>query len=161
VKSWKTLLQALLPKPVRVFSEFLTNIIQRGPNWIHGTDSNPIVKLAKETNTTLCLIDDTTCVYDSQGLPISRAKVTDGFEKVWSIISDAFKHSNEDSANIAPSVSLKDFFREKLTEQTLCSDDQDLILLLAEMWGAFIGDPWERQSLKWFWLEECLDGGKC
>lgn len=99
-------------------------------------------------------------MYDPQGLPISREKVTDGFEKVWSIISDAFKYSNEDSANIAPSVSLKDFFRGKVAEQTLCSDDQDLILLLAEMWGAFIGDPWERQSLKWFWLEECLDGGK-
>lgn len=108
----------------------------------------------------LRLIDDTTCVFDPQGLPISKEKTTSGFEKVWSIISDAFKYSNEDSASIAPSLSLKDFFREKLAEQTLCSDDQDLILLLAEMWGSFIGDPWERQSLKWFWLEECLDGGK-
>ncbi|KAK4078871.1 hypothetical protein Purlil1_11809 [Purpureocillium lilacinum] len=26
------------------------------------------------------------------------------------------------------------------------------------MWGSFIGDCWEEQSLKWFWLEECLDG---
>jgi predicted NAD/FAD-dependent oxidoreductase len=26
------------------------------------------------------------------------------------------------------------------------------------MWGAFVGSPIQRQSLKFFWLEECIDG---
>ena len=118
------------------------------------------MKLAEETNTTLSLTGDTTCVYDPQGLPINKEKAAAGFDLVWNIISDAFKHSNENCANIAPNVSLKDFFREKLAERSLSHDDRNLVLQLAEMWGAFVGDSWERQSLKWFWLEECLDGGK-
>ncbi|EON64066.1 hypothetical protein W97_03296 [Coniosporium apollinis CBS 100218] len=92
------------------------------------------------------------------GLPINKEKAAAGFDLVWSIISDAFKHSNENCANIAPNVSLKDLFREKLAERSLSHDDRNLVLQLAEMWGAFVGDSWERQSLKWFWLEECLDG---
>lgn len=118
------------------------------------------MKLAEETNTTLSLADDTTRVYNPQGLPISKEKATESFDMIWSIISDAFKYSNKNCAIIAPSVSLKDFFKEQLTERSLSQDDQTFVLQLAEMWGAFTGDPWERQSLKWFWLEECLDGGK-
>lgn len=29
---------------------------------------------------------------------------------------------------------------------------------MAEMWGSFIGSPITSQSLKFFWLEECIDG---
>lgn len=95
---------------------------------------------------------------DPQGLPISNEEARAGFEKVWSILSDAFKYSSEQYLNICDSVSLKDFFLEKLAEQST-PEERDLVLLLAEMWGSFIGDCWEKQSLKWFWLEECLDGG--
>lgn len=92
------------------------------------------------------------------GLPISNEEARAGFEKVWSIISDAFKYSNEQCLSIRASVSLKDFFLEKLAGQST-PEERDLVLLLAKMWGSFIGDSWEEQSLKWFWLEECLDGG--
>jgi hypothetical protein len=54
---------------------------------------------------------------------------------------------------------LKDFFLEKVPEKGINEDDQKLILQMGEVWGAFIGDPWDKQSLKYFWLEECLDGG--
>ncbi|KAK5150390.1 hypothetical protein LTR16_012680, partial [Cryomyces antarcticus] len=29
---------------------------------------------------------------------------------------------------------------------------------MAEMWGAFVGTSIQRQSLKFFWLEECIEG---
>lgn len=133
--------------------------MRRGPNWVHGTENNPIVKIAKEANSRLCLIDDTTRVYSPHGLPWSDEKATAGFEEVWNILLDAFKYSNESCPSITSGTSLKDFFKAKLAEQSLDPESQDQILLLAEMWGAFIGDSWGRQSLKWFWLEECLDGG--
>lgn len=31
---------------------------------------------------------------------------------------------------------------------------------MAEMWGAYIGDPVHRQSLKFAWMEECCGGGE-
>ncbi|KAL3957307.1 hypothetical protein ACCO45_007885 [Purpureocillium lilacinum] len=131
--------------------------VDMGPNWIHGTKDNPLVKLAQETNTDLCSVDDSTSVYDPQGLPITNEEATAGFEKVWTFISDAFRYSNEQCRSIRASMSLKDFFLEKLSGQSN-SEERGLVLLLAEVWGSFIGDPWEKQSLKWFWLEECLDG---
>lgn len=136
------------------------DIAYRGPNWIHGASSNPIAKLAKDTNTPLVSIDDNTRVYDPQGLPISSEETSTGFEKVWDLISDAFKYSNQDSSTIPSNRSLKDFFHERLLEQALGDKERNLVMLLAEIWGSFIGDSWEKQSLKWFWLEECLDGGK-
>jgi hypothetical protein len=118
------------------------------------------MKLALETNTTLRFIDEATLVYDTQGSPVDKKKVASGCDMMWSILSDAFKYSNESCEEIAPSLSLKEFFEKKLAEKSLDSEDKDFIMLLAETWGGFIGDPWQRQSLKWFWLEECLDGGK-
>jgi hypothetical protein len=132
----------------------------RGPNWIHGTLANPILNLAKQTETAICLVEDSMCVFDQSGQSIDVEKATEFFELVWTIISDAFKYSNENCANISPKTSLKDFFMQKVYEKGLSEEDQTLILQLAEMWGAFIGDPWDQQSLKYFWLEECLDGGE-
>jgi hypothetical protein len=132
----------------------------RGPNWIHGTSTNPILNLAKQTETAICLIEDVPCIFDQNGQTISMEKATELFESVWSIISDAFKYSNEFCSSISPKRSLKHFFIEKIGEKGLDEESQTLVLQLAEMWGAFIGDPFDQQSLKYFWLEECLDGGK-
>lgn len=131
----------------------------RGPNWIHGTDNNPMLKLAKESNSKLSSLGEISHVYDSSGVLMNRQKVVDGFAVVWDVLADAFEYSNENCKTIAPDLSLKDFFREKLSRSPLDEEAQKVVLELAEMWGGFIGDPFERQSLKWVWLEECLDGG--
>ena len=31
---------------------------------------------------------------------------------------------------------------------------------MAEMWGAYIGEPVHRQSLKFAWMEECCGGSE-
>lgn len=84
-------------------------------------------------------------------------------EHVWSIIEQAMKHSNEDSANIPAEKSLYNYFEEQVAKMFPNKDDdakkkQETILQLAEMWGAFVGSPIQTQSLKFFWLEECIDG---
>ena len=38
-----------------------------GPNWIHGTDNNPILDAAKQTNTMIGTRSADTCVYDDTG----------------------------------------------------------------------------------------------
>ena len=132
----------------------------RGPNWIHGTDDNPMLKLAKASDTKLSSPGEYTFVYDSNGVLMDGRKVLDGFAVVWDIVTDAFKYSNENCESIASDLSLKDFFRERLSASLLDEEAQNTVLELAEIWGGFIGDSFERQSLKWFWLEECLNGGK-
>lgn len=134
-------------------------ILSRGPSWIHGTLTNPILSIAKKTETTLCLNNDNACVFDQTGKTITTEKATAFFDIVWCTISDAFKYSNDNCSNISPKTSLKDFFLEKALENGIIEDDQTLIFQMAEVWGGFIGDPWDKQSLKYFWLEECLDGG--
>jgi hypothetical protein len=99
-------------------------------------------------------------VFDQNGYPLSPQKATEFFDIVWAIISEAFKYSNENCASIPPELSLRDFFEEKMKERGLEGEERKLVMQIGEMWGAFIGDPWERQSLKYFWLEECLDGGE-
>ena len=116
--------------------------------------------MAKETKTTLCSAEDSTWVYDEQGDLIDKGKADELFELVWSIISDAFQKSNESCSTIPSSTSLKDYFIEKVSpNDDLTEGDKKLVYQLAETWGTFIGDPLEKQSLKYFWLEECLDGG--
>ena len=81
---------------------------------------------------------------------------------MWGIIMQAFKFSADNSATIDPKESLYDFFKEKALEK-YPGVDQDqqrhLVMQMSELWGAFVGSSVTTQSLKFFWLEECLDGG--
>jgi hypothetical protein len=94
---------------------------------------------------------------------MSRNETADNEEIVWGIIAQAMKYSNEESANIPAEKSLYNFFEEQVAEMFPSKDDEakgrrETILRIAEMWGAFVGSPIQTQSLKFFWLEECIDG---
>ena len=67
-------------------------------------------------------------------------------------------HGTE-SESIPPDRSLRDFFVEQLEQKDLTEAEKKTVLQMGEMWGAFVGAPYESQSLKFFWLEECIDGG--
>ncbi|MCJ1386200.1 hypothetical protein MMC17_009326 [Xylographa soralifera] len=142
----------------RVYQDnHLGHLVDMGANWIHGTDRNPILDLAKETNTVASSIGESSGTFDELGEYMDEKKAERLSELVWGIIADAFKYSN-DASSIPPDRSLEDFFVEKLEEKDLSQEDTKIVLQIARMWGAFIGDPIERQSLKYFWLEECIDG---
>jgi hypothetical protein len=110
--------------------------------------------------------DGRQAVFDHLGNAMSAEDAAEDTEIVWDIIEQAMKYSNEDSANIPPEKSLYNFFEEKVDGlfPDKQNDDQEAqrkrttILRLAEMWGAFVGSPIQSQSLKFFWLEECIDG---
>lgn len=132
--------------------------VYRGPNWIHGTNNNPILDLAKETHSITCSIGEASAIIDQTGNRLDDQKARELTEVMWGIIADAFKYSHE-ADDISPNRSLKDFFEESLAVKDMSEIDKVLSLQLAETWGAFIGDAWERQSLRYFWLEECIEGG--
>lgn len=131
-----------------------------GPNWIHGSHNNPILDLANETNSTVVSPAlGESIVFDESGHQLSVQTGQDISRIVWGIIDDAFKHSNEDSAAIPPELSLMDFFRTKVKEKKLDRYTSKLVLQYAQIWGDYVGEPTETQSLKYMWLEECIDDG--
>ncbi|PNY25149.1 polyamine oxidase 4 [Tolypocladium capitatum] len=134
-----------------------------GPNWIHGTDDNPMLDLAKQTKTAVGNWDTGSYIFDESGrlFPVDEGERL--ADMMWDIIQDAFKHSNTSSAGIPSSKSLADFFQEKVVEKIPESEPEfwrkrQIVLQMSDMWGAFVGSPVQRQSLKYFWLEECIEG---
>ncbi|KAG8418477.1 hypothetical protein J3458_005888 [Metarhizium acridum] len=82
---------------------------------------------------------------------------------VWDLVQQAFEHSNTYGAETHADKSLLDFIRERISAMIPESDAEyakkrETVLRLAEMWGTFVGSPVSQQSLKYFWMEECLEG---
>ncbi|KAH9220917.1 hypothetical protein DL95DRAFT_328955 [Leptodontidium sp. 2 PMI_412] len=130
-----------------------------GANWIHGTESNPILDLARETNTPTHDWGEGFNIFDEDGKLLEDGKSLN--DTMWGIIVQAFKHSADNTATIDPRESLYDFFLEKVQEIFPSQDEsgeREIMMQMTEMWGAFVGSPVQTQSLKFFWLEECIDG---
>ena len=118
--------------------------------------------IAKETKATYFEppIDIPTWLYDEKGefvdSEISQARTG----KVWETIEEAFKYSRENTESIPSERSLLDFFKTRFRQQQVDEASTKQMLQIARVWGDIVGEPIERQSLKFFWLEECLEGGK-
>ena len=98
-------------------------------------------------------------LFDHAGRLVDSSRTKEHNDIMWSIISDAFKESKENSSSIASEKSLMDYFNEKVKELQLNQESSKLVLTMAQTWGDFVGEPIEKQSLKFFWLEECIEGG--
>lgn len=79
--------------------------------------------------------------------------------KVWETIEEAYKYSRDNAGSIPSDRSLLDFFKMRFEEQNFDPAATKQMLQIARVWGDVVGEPIERQSLKFFWLEECLEGG--
>lgn len=135
--------------------------MNRGPNWIHGTERSPIHDLAIATGTVILNPEaaNSSTAVDQFGHIMPGAKVKQYNELMWSVIDDAFGYSKENSASIPQDRSLYEFFQTRLKEKNLDRASSEIVLQMARIWGDFIGDPIEKQSLKYLWLEDCIDGG--
>jgi monoamine oxidase len=136
-----------------------------GPNWIHGTSENPIMDIAKQTDTVIGELDSMSNVIDGYGKLLPRPDAVAHATLMWEIIESAFRYSNKHSATISPEESLWDFFQKEVVKSIPESDPdfrekRKTTLQVAEAWGAFVGNHIFTQSLKYFWLEECIEGGE-
>jgi monoamine oxidase len=151
----------------RIHQEQLPNGLwaDMGANWIHGVKGNPFLDLAKETSTAVVSPNDTSFVINGSGHPMPHGEAVNDATVMWDIIEDAFKHSNERSAEIPDDESLWDFFLVKVPEKIPETSQnfqkrRETVLQMSEVWGAYIGSSIQKQSLKFFFLEECIDGGE-
>ncbi|KAH6652885.1 flavin-containing amine oxidoreductase [Truncatella angustata] len=139
------------------------HFVDCGPNWIHGTEDNPILDIATEEKVPYSRWDENSYIYDEDGKLLPQTVGDNCSTMMWEIIQDAFAHSNAHSSTISPEVSLWDFFQQEVVKRIPetkpdFESKRRYILQMAEMWGAFVGSPVHTQSLKFFWLEECIEG---
>ncbi len=139
-------------------------ILASGPNWIHGTPENPIMDLAAETGTILHSWGDRQSGFDEQGHTIPLTEVSEISDIFWGVIADAMFYSYKHCSAISSSISLMDFVEQAASDKWTNEPPEEakrkrnLLFREAEMWGAFVGSPIQKQSLKFFWLEECIEG---
>lgn len=120
--------------------------------------------LAAETGTILHSLDERQSAFDEQGHTIPLSEVSEISEIFWGVIADAIMYSYRHCSNIPSSMSLMDFVEhaasDKWTSQPLeeAKRKRNLLFQEAELWGAFVGSPIQKQSLRYFWLEECIEG---
>lgn len=133
-------------------------MIRSGPNWIHGTGTNPIVGIAELTKTTIEDFEGNQVFISMDGRPINDKTATKISEFVWTTIDEAFKYSNAYKDTIPLGRSLFDFFLDKVEKTDFTPEEKKWCIETCRLWGAYVGDPIEKQSLKFFCLEECIDG---
>jgi hypothetical protein len=131
-----------------------------GPQWIHTSGHNPLLRIAEETKTVLHSWNGKSKIYDENGQAVESSKADQLSDLVWEIVNEALKYSEENCDQIPETMSLFDFFSERARE--LFPQDEEnrkLLLDMSQMWGAYIGHPVEKQSLKFAWMEGCCVGG--
>ncbi|KAL9127019.1 MAG: hypothetical protein Q9217_004034 [Psora testacea] len=136
------------------------HLIDLGSNWIHGTQDNPILHLATETSG-VCFEppeDARPSFYDPSGKEIDHDIALEHSRLSWDIITEAIRYSQKHGALIPPELSLIDYYKDVLEEKGLSKMSKELVLKMARMWGNTVGEPIELQSLRFMWLEECIEG---
>ena len=101
----------------------------------------------------------TPSVYDQAGNLLSTEDGRECSDLMWAVIEEAFTYSDQDAGSIPQNQSLLDFFKLKLNEKNIPDVIAARVLELCQSWGDYIGGDIDRQSLKYLWLEETIDGG--
>ena len=140
-------------------SSHLGPAVDLGASWIHGTEGNPLVALAEQSASCTVACGSVHSICSSDGRWLDSETARGYYDKVWKILESAMETSRRHKLSIPDAESMMDFFRGQL--QGSKPEAYQLMLQVVEMWGAFMGDDCERQSLKNMWLDEGLRGGMC
>ena len=114
--------------------------------------------LAEATNTTTTDFEEELLFIAADGKPVSRVVANKISDFLWASIEEAFEYSNAHKDTISPDKSLLDFFRERVDGTDFTPEEKELFIETSRLWGVYVGDGVDRQSLKFFCLEECIDG---
>ncbi|KAG9243828.1 hypothetical protein BJ878DRAFT_422735 [Calycina marina] len=136
------------------------HVIDLGPNWIHGTEHNEMYDLANSIGTILHQFPSHSTIFDSDGQVLRDGEELDTL--MWNIVGDAFKYSAEHTPIISSTTSLYDFFETTIEKYVRPGVNRkrrvEILIQLSERWGAYVGSHIKTQSLKFLWLEDCLNG---
>jgi hypothetical protein len=85
-----------------------------GPNWIHGTQNNPILDLVRLTRTPTHDWGERQAAFAPNGKSIPDDEAAENSQMLWTVIGEAFKHSEAHSVDIDPEISLMDYIKENV-----------------------------------------------
>lgn len=120
-----------------------------------------MIELAELTKTHLEDWDGGQATWGPNG-KLLHEKTADKINKfVWDTINDAFTYSEKYGDSIPADRSLLDFFRDRVEQSAFTAAEKALTLESCKLWGTYMGEPVWRQSLRFFRLEQCIDGSKC
>ncbi|KAI1120695.1 FAD/NAD(P)-binding domain-containing protein [Nemania abortiva] len=147
-------------------SDELGYTVDIGPNWIHTWDSgkiHPVWKLALDTETPVHHWNEKQLIYDSAGLPLPDHQADRLSSLLWKIIGEAFETSaaareRDGGSSISSEESMYDFIMRRAAEEAIDKHEKELLMQMSEMWGAYVGEPVWKQSLRFAWMEECCGG---
>lgn len=80
---------------------------------------------------------------------------------MWTTVDKGFDYSTKYKDTIPPEMSLFDFCCQQLEQTDFTVEEKTACKEFAKFWGAYVGEPVERQSMKFFCLEECIEGSEC
>ncbi|KAK7018599.1 amino-oxidase domain-containing protein [Favolaschia claudopus] len=148
-------------------SDALGYTVDIGPNWIHAwTDSDvphPIFKLATDTKTPVHYWNNKQLIFDANGNALPP-EVTERLSTLlWEIIEDAFRYSEvarekDGGKSIPADESLYDFVKREAAMRLSDPSEKETLAQMSEMFGAYVGEPVWKQSLRFAWMEECCGG---
>jgi hypothetical protein len=103
-------------------------------------------------------------IYDSAGEPLAAETTERLSTLLWEIIEEAFNfsktaHEKDGGKSIPREHSLHDFVKAKAADLVADEVERSLLIQMSEMFGAYVGEPIWKQSLRFAWMEECCGGG--
>lgn len=104
-------------------------------------------------------------MFDSSGKILPRELADRLSTLMWDIIEEAIEYGKKAKASpdlglINADQSLFDFVKKRAEELLADERERELLLLISEEFGAYIGEPIWKQSLRFSWMEQCCLGGK-
>jgi phytoene dehydrogenase-like protein len=143
----------------------LGELIDVGASWIHGTEGNPLVPLAEHTSSPTVPCGALYSICDENGLWLDQGSAENLYEEVWEILAMAMEESERNYSSLSESSKMMDFFRTEVSRRASRAGAPEnyhkMMNQIVEMWGAFMGDDCEKQSLKNLSLDPGLEGGGC
>ncbi|KAF9073868.1 hypothetical protein BDP27DRAFT_1288825 [Rhodocollybia butyracea] len=116
-----------------------------------------------ETNTPVHHWNSKQMIFDATGSMLSDEKTDRLSTLLWKIIEEAFEfsakaHEKDGGKSILAGDSLYDFIKKRSIEELQDEQERETLLQMSEMWGAYVGEPVWKQSLRFAWMEECCGG---
>ncbi len=129
-----------------------------GPNFIHGTEGNPLIDIAEKAGSTLSQYGSLT-YFDNDAQPIDIQVQTVLYRKLWEYFDVASDYSRENDVDKNRNVG--DFFKKLLEEdQELENNEMKHVMECSfQILAAYSACDLDKLSLKYLWAEAELPVG--
>jgi hypothetical protein len=135
-----------------------SNSCLSGANFIHGTDGNPLTRIAKAAGATFVPSASVGLrrYYGPNGEQTSADNSALVYQKVWEYSDAAVDYSRD--YNVGSNKSMADFCSTRLTEDKDLDSDEKRHLVEdgVEMLAGIAACDLDKMSLKYYWMEEDL-----